>query len=105
MIQDQILNEEGHWSGASTLLNKVTPIKKNSEITCYYCKKASHKSTECQKKKWDVDQKVKGKGKATETQAVTPNKAVNAHIIPTTATITKVSDSNNDIQVSIYAAM
>jgi hypothetical protein len=48
---------------------------------------------------------VKGKGKATETQAVTLNKAVNAHIIPTTATITKVSDSDNDIWVSIYAAM
>jgi hypothetical protein len=39
-----------------------------------------------------------------ETQAATPNKAVNAHIIPTTATITEVLDSENDIQVSMYAA-
>jgi hypothetical protein len=30
---------------------------------------------------------------------------VNAHIIPITATITEVSDSDNDIQVSIYAAV
>jgi hypothetical protein len=35
---------------------------------------------------------------------VTPNKAVNAHIVPTTATITEVLDSDNDIQVSMYAA-
>jgi hypothetical protein len=40
-----------------------------------------------------------------ETQAVTLNKAVNAHIVPTTATITEVSDSDNDIWVSMYAAM
>jgi hypothetical protein len=40
-----------------------------------------------------------------ETQAATLNKVVNAHIIPTTATITKVLDSENDIQVSMYAAM
>jgi hypothetical protein len=40
-----------------------------------------------------------------ETQAATPNKAVNAHIIPTTATITEVSDSDNDIWVSIYTAV
>jgi hypothetical protein len=66
-IQDQILSEEGHQSGASALLNKITPIKNNSNITCYYCKKTSHKSTECQKKKWDADRKAKGKGKATET--------------------------------------
>jgi hypothetical protein len=104
MIQDWILNEEGHRSGASMLLNKVAPIKKNSEITCYYCKKTGHKSTECQKKKWDVDRKAKEKGKATETQAVTPNKAVNAHIVPTTATITEVLDSDNDIWVSMYTA-
>jgi hypothetical protein len=67
MIQDQILNEEGHWSSASTSLNKIAPVKNNSNITCYYCKKTSHKSTECWKKKQDVDRKVKGKGKATET--------------------------------------
>jgi hypothetical protein len=54
-IQDWILNEEGCWSSASTSLNKIAPMKKNSEITCYYCKKTSHKSTECQKKKWDMD--------------------------------------------------
>jgi hypothetical protein len=26
-IQDRILNEEGRWSGASTSLNKIAPIK------------------------------------------------------------------------------
>jgi hypothetical protein len=67
MIQDQILNEKGHWSGASASLNKVAPMKNNSNITCYYCKKTSHKSTECQKKKWDADQKAKAKAKAMET--------------------------------------
>jgi hypothetical protein len=103
-IQDWILNEKGCWSGASALLNKVAPMKNNSNITCYYCKKTGHKSTECWKKKWDVDYKVKGKGKATETQAATLNKVVNAHIVPTTATITKVLDSENNIWVSVYTA-
>jgi hypothetical protein len=46
-IQDRILNEEGHQSGASTSLNKITPMKNNSNITCYYCKKTGHRSTEC----------------------------------------------------------
>ena len=27
-IQDQILNEEGHWSGASVSLNKIAPLKR-----------------------------------------------------------------------------
>jgi hypothetical protein len=54
-IQDQILNEEGCRSSASALLNKIAPMKNNSNITCYYCKKTSHKSTECWKKKWDTD--------------------------------------------------
>jgi hypothetical protein len=67
MIQDWILNEEGHQSSTSTSLNKIALMKNNSNITCYYCKKTSHKSTECWKKKQDVDQKVKGKGKAMET--------------------------------------
>jgi hypothetical protein len=103
-IQDQILNEEGRRSGASASLNKITPVKNNSNITCYYCKKTGHKSTECWKKKRDANRKAKGKGKATETQAATLNKAVNAHIVPTTATITEVLDSDNDIRVSVYAA-
>jgi hypothetical protein len=55
MIQDWILNEEGHQSGASVSLNKVTPVKNNSNITCYYCKKTGYKSTECKKKKWDAE--------------------------------------------------
>jgi hypothetical protein len=54
-IQDRILNEEGHRSSASALLNKITPMKNNSNITCYYCKKTGHKSTECWKKKQDAD--------------------------------------------------
>jgi hypothetical protein len=97
MIQERILNEEGHWSGASALLNQVAPVKKTSDITCFYCKKPSHKSPECWKKKWDMEQKAKGKGKATETQAVTLNKAIHAHIVPSTSTIAKVLDSNNEI--------
>ena len=104
MIQEQILNEEGWWSGPSASLNKVTLIKRKSDkptYKCYYCQKAGHKANECQKKKKDAEEKDK-KDKAVLAQ--TPSKAVNAHIVPTTATISKITD-DNDIQVSIYAAM
>ena len=104
VIQEWILNEEGWWSGPSASLNKVTPIKKKSDkpaYKCYYCQKARHKANECQKKKKDAEEKDK-KDKAVPAQ--TPSKAVNMHIIPTTATISKITD-DNDIQVSIYTAM
>jgi gag-polypeptide of LTR copia-type len=55
MIQEQILNEEGRQSGASTLLNRVAPMKKTSNVTCFYCKKPGHKSPECRKKKQDAE--------------------------------------------------
>ena len=104
MIQEWILNEEGQWPRPSASLNKVTPIKKKSDkpiYKCYYCQKAGHEANECWKKKKDVEEKDK-KDKAVPVQ--TPSKAVNAHIIPTTATISKITD-DNDIRVSIYAAM
>ena len=104
MIQEQILNEEGWQSGPSASLNKVAPIKRKSDkpaYKCYYCQKAGHKANECRKKKKDAEEKDK-KDKAVLAQ--TPSKAVNAHIIPTTATISKITD-DNDIWVSIYAAM
>ena len=62
MIQDWILNEEGHQSGMSTSLNKVAFVKKKSnkaQVKCYYCQKLGHKSNECQKKKRDMEQKEK----------------------------------------------
>ena len=104
MIQEWILNEEGWWSGPSMSLNKVTLIKRKSDkptYKCYYCQKAGHKANECQKKKKDVEEKDK-KDKAVPVQ--TPSKAVNVHIIPTTATISEITD-DNDIWVSIYAVM
>ena len=103
MIQEQILNEEGQQSRPSVSLNKVIPIKRKSDnpaYKCYYCQKAGHKANECQKKKKDAEEKDK-KDKAALVQ--TPSKAVNVHIIPTTATISEITD-DNDIQVSIYAA-
>jgi hypothetical protein len=35
MIQEQILNEEGQWSGPSASLNKVAPIKRKSDKPIY----------------------------------------------------------------------
>ena len=102
MIQEQILNEEGWQSGPSASLNKVAPIKKKSNkpaYKCYYCQKARHKANECQKKKKDAEEKDK-KDKAALVQ--TPSKAVNVHIVPTTAMISEITD-DNDIWVSIYA--
>ena len=104
MIQEQILNEEGQWSRPSTSLNKVALNKRKSDkptYKCYYCQKAGHKANECQKKKKDVEEKDK-KDKAAPVQ--TPSKVVNAHIVPTTAMISEITD-DNDIWVSIYAAM
>ena len=104
MIQEWILNEEGWWSGPSVSLNKVAPIKRKSgkpAYKCYYCQKARHKANECWKKKKDAEEKDK-KDKAAPAQ--TPSKAVNAHIVPTTATISEITDDDNNIQVSIYAA-
>ena len=104
MIQEWILNEEGWWYGPSMSLNKVALIKKKSDkpaYKCYYCQKAGHKANECQKKKKDAEEKDK-KDKAVLVQ--TPSKAVNVHIVSTTAMISKITD-DNDICVSIYAAM
>jgi Integrase core domain/gag-polypeptide of LTR copia-type/GAG-pre-integrase domain len=107
-IQDRILNEEGRRAGGSASLNKIAPVKKKkdkSEITCFYCKKSGHKSNECRKKKRDLEEKEK-KEKEKAGQAQTTNKAVNAHIqvVPSTATITEITDDNDEIRVSLYTA-
>jgi hypothetical protein len=105
-IQERILNEEGRRSGTSASLNKVAPIKtKDKNITCFYCNKKGHKSNECKKKKRDLaakEKKDKEQGNATNTAST--SKAVNAHIVPTTATITEISDDDNQIRVSLYSA-
>ena len=103
MIQDHILNEEGHWSGASTSLNKIALIKckgdkaDKSKIKCYYCQKLGHKSNECHKKKKDIEEKKKKE----KGNSVTTSKSVNVHI--TSASIEEI-DNNNNLSVSLYAA-
>ena len=108
-VQERILNEEGRRSGASGSLNKVAPVRhtnnSHSNVTCFYCRNTGHKANECRKKKRDAAQKEK---KEKEKSAVVPaasssNQAVNAHIVPTTAMITEI-DSDNEIQVSLYAS-
>jgi hypothetical protein len=102
-IQARIVNEENRRKILPVAsLNKVAPVKKKGDkagIKCYYCQKIGHKSNECRKKKKDeADRKDKAAG------AQAPGKSVNAHIVPTTAFITEVPDTDNeDLRVSLYA--
>ena len=104
-IQDQILNEEGRHSSASTSLNKITLVKRKgnkvdkSSITCYYCQKIRHKSNECRKKKKDAEEKDKKEKEKAKGSSVQKTKSVNAHV--STATIEEVDD-NIDIPISLY---
>jgi len=105
-IQERILNEEGRRSGSSASLNKVAPVKRTTNVTCSYCKKPGHKSNECRKKKRDAKANDTDKEEEKDSSAQTPARVVNAHVVPT-ASITEVpdSDSDNDIRVSLYAAV
>jgi hypothetical protein len=105
-IQECILNEKSRWSGSSASLNKVASVKQTTNVTCSYCKKLSHKSNECWKKKRDVKANDIDKEEEKDSLAQTPARVVNMHVVPM-ALITKVPDSNsdNDIQVSLYMAV
>jgi hypothetical protein len=102
-IQDWILNEEGWWSGASTSLNKIAPIKRKgdkadkSKVKCHYCQKLGHKINECRKKKRDTEEKEKKE----KGNSALSTKSVNVHI--TTASIEEIDD-NEDLPISLYAA-
>ena len=108
-IVARIINEEGCRSGSSeSSLNaakKAAPIKSgkrkdHSDLTCHYCNKKGHIKPDCWKKKKDEEEKKK---KEEGTSSSSRSKAANAHIlVPSTATITEVDDSN--ISVSLYAA-
>ena len=106
MVQEQILNKESRWSGSSASLNKVTPIKGNSndkkkKKKCNYCKIPGHKAADCCKKKCDMEEKEKKeKEKAGEAK-----KAINMHVaIASSSRIEEISDSDSDnLHVSLYA--
>jgi hypothetical protein len=110
VVQERILNEESHRSGASASLNKVMPVHRNEDrnkVKCYYCQKPGHKSSDCRKKKRDKKdkkEKEKEKEKAGMFSAST-SKSVNAHVqvVPTTASIEEISD-NDEVRVSLYTA-
>jgi hypothetical protein len=63
------INEEGHYTGPSSLLNSSrAPICNSdkgkgwdhSNLTCHYCKKKGHIAPNCHKKKKDLKDKEKG---------------------------------------------
>ncbi len=80
---NRFINEESHISGPGAALNKAAPFKSqhpqsnpphasstpqgassssaSKDVTCYYCKKAGHKSPDCHKKKKDLENAKKGK--------------------------------------------
>ena len=81
---------------------RSTPIKSSgkkrdhSSLTCHYCNKQGHIKPDCQKKKKDEEKKKK--------ENITPNKAANTHVaVPSTAKITEIDSSNDEISVSLYA--
>ena len=106
MVQERILNEESRWSASSASLNKVAPIKgnsndKNKKKKCNYCKIPGHKATDCRKKKRDAEEKEKKeKEKAGEVK-----KAINAHVaIASSSRIEEISNSDSDnLHISLYA--
>ena len=107
ILQERFLNEEGRRSAGSASLNKVAPVKKGDKqkVKCHYCKKSGHKSNECRKKKRDEEEKDKDKKDKDKSSTNTPAKSVNTHtIVPTTATITEIADSDEEIRVSAYSA-
>src|SRR6266581_2716846 len=83
---NRFINEESHISSLGAALNKAAPFKSShttttqshqprapsapqgassssasKDVTCYYCKKAGHKSPDCHKKKKDLENAKKGK--------------------------------------------
>ncbi len=106
-ISARIINEEGRRSSGSSSLNaaRAAPIKgtkgkarDHSNLTCHYCQKKGHIQPDCRKKKKDEkDKEKKDKGSASGSGT----KAVNSHVVETTASIQEVND---DMSVALYAA-
>jgi len=96
---NRFINKESCISGPGAALNKAAPFKSqhlqsnplcalstpqgassssvSKDVTCYYCKKAGHKSPDCHKKKKDLENAKKGKVgqqcKAAQNTAITEN--------------------------------
>src|SRR6266571_5372188 len=96
---NRFINEESCISGPGAALNKAAPFKSqhlwsnpprasstpqgassssaSKDVTCYYCKKAGHKSPDCHKKKKDLENAKKGKAgqqrKAAQNSAIADN--------------------------------
>ena len=92
-------------NSGSTSLDAITPIKgkgngkassskkeKHANYTCQYCNKKGHIKPDCQKRKKD-----EADGKKKEKESGSCTKAVNSHVVETTASIQEV----NDIGVSL----
>ena len=106
MVQEWILNEESWQSSSSALLNKVTPIKgnsndKNKKKKCNYCKIPGHKAADCCKKKHDAEEKEKKK----KEKAREAKKAINVHVaIASSSRIEEISNTESDnLHISLYA--
>src|SRR6266404_5550185 len=105
-ISAHIINEEGRHSSGSSSLNaaRAAPIKgtkgkarDHSNLTCHYSKKKGHIQHDCHKKKKDEkDKEKKDKGSVSGSST----KAVNSHVVETTASIQEVND---DMSVALYA--
>ena len=104
----RILNEEGRKSGPSASLNSASaPVKtgkkKNkdhSNLICHYCKNKGHIQPNCRKKKKDEAEKKK---REEDSNAESSKKAANSHVlIPTTASIEEVNESEMDF--ALYTA-
>ena len=107
-ITARILNEEGRKSGPSASLNLASaPVKtgkkKNkdhSNLICHYCKNKGHIQPNCRKKKKDEAEKKK---REEDSNAESSKKAANSHVlIPTTASIEEVNESEMDF--ALYTA-
>ena len=104
-IVAHIQNEEGHRNGRSASLNTIAPIKgkgngkassskkeNHANLTCHYCNKKGHIKPDCQKRKKD-----EADGKKKDKESRSSAKAINSHVVETTASIQEV----NDISVSL----
>ena len=94
-VVTHIQNEEGCRNGGSASLNAIAPIKgkgngkassskkeKHANLTCHYCNKKGHIKPDCQKKKKD-----EADGKKKDKESGSSTKAINSHIVETTASI------------------
>ena len=94
-MADPSLNAIASIKGKGNGKASSSKKEKHANLTCHYCNKKGHIKPNCQKRKKDeADRKKKDKERGSST------KAINSHVVETTASIQEV----NDIGVSMCTA-